>query len=75
MLLQLDPESTINAYATYNSILRRVAQSQKVPFVDVRSVVPSDNQYWGDATHFLEPGSTITAKTISEAIITNGFIQ
>ena len=69
MLLQVNPESTIQAYKTYNQILKRVAQQKNISYVDVRSAVPSDPSYWGDATHFLEPGSTITAKTIAQELI------
>ena len=69
MLLQVNPESTIAAYKIYNQVLHRVAKQKNVSFVDVRSAVPSDLKYWGDATHFLEPGSTITAQTIAKELI------
>ena len=69
MLLQVNPESTIQAYRTYNQILKKVAPQKNISYVDVRSAVPSDPSYWGDATHFLEPGSTITAQTIAQEII------
>ena len=75
MLLQMDAESTIFAYQTYNQILNQVATQNLVPFVDVRAVVPSDPKYWGDATHFLEPGSTITAQTIASSMIKEGIVQ
>ena len=71
MLLQLSPESTIRAYATYNNIIRSLAQQKGLPFADVRSVVPSDPQYWGDATHFKEAGSTLAAQAIANVIIQN----
>ena len=69
MLLQVNPESTIQAYRTYNQILKKVAQQKNISYVDVRSAVPSDPSYWGDATHFLEPGSTITAQKIAQEMI------
>ena len=75
MLLQVNPESTIEAYRTYNQILKRVAQQKNVSYVDVRSAVPSDPSYWGDATHFLEPGSTITAQTIAQEIMRSRLLE
>ncbi|MAA78948.1 MAG: hypothetical protein CL916_06780 [Deltaproteobacteria bacterium] len=69
MLLQLSPESTIKAYADYNRILKRIAKEKGVVFADVRSDIPQDRKYWGDATHFLEPGSRLAAQNIAKSII------
>ena len=75
MLLQVNPESTIQVYRTYNQILNRVAQQKNISYVDVRSEVPPDSMYWGDATHFLEPGSKITAQTIAQEIIQKRLLE
>lgn len=70
LLLQLSPESTIRTYGIYNQTLRNIAKQKGILFSDVRAVVPPDTKYWGDATHFLEPGSRLTAQTIAKTIIT-----
>lgn len=75
MLLQLSPESTIKAYADYNRILKRIAKEKRIIFADVRAEIPSDSKYWGDATHFLEPGSQLAAQSIAKSIIEAGLVK
>ncbi len=75
MLLQLSPESTIRAYATYNYILQTIAQKEGLLFADVRAAVPPDQKYWGDTTHFKEPGSAIAAQRIADTILQSSLIR
>jgi lysophospholipase L1-like esterase len=68
-LLRMDGESVIAAFTRYNQMVRQVAEDLQLPLVDLRAIVPPDEAYFGDHTHFSTLGSTKAAEAVSAAII------
>ena len=68
LLFQQSPENSIESLDSYNQLVTELAQRYSIPLADVRSAVPSDAQYWGDATHFKAPGSLLAAQKITETL-------
>lgn len=68
LLFQQSPENSIESLDSYNLLVTETAQRYSIPLADVRSAVPSDAQYWGDATHFKAPGSLLAAQKIAETL-------
>ena len=68
LLFQQSPENSIESIDGYNQLVKETADRYGIPFADVRSAVPSEAQYWGDATHFKAPGSQLAAQKIAETM-------
>ena len=68
LLFQQSPENSIESLDGYNQLVKDTAERYGIPLADVRSAVPSDAQYWGDATHFKAPGSLLAAQQIAETM-------
>ena len=62
LLLGMDAESTLAAFAAYNQLVVQLAREHRLPLADVRAAVPPDGENWGDATHFRAPGSARAAR-------------
>ncbi len=69
VLLGLSPSATLAAFEGYNDRIRKVAQERGLPLADVRGAVGPDPANWGDATHFLAPGSALAAAEVARAIL------
>ncbi len=67
-MLQMPPPAVAEAVDLYNQMVQRIARERRLPLADVRSAVPGDPQYWGDACHFSGEGSAIAGKTIADAL-------
>lgn len=72
VLLEMHPESAIQAFAVYNRMVQDLARSQRLPVADVRAAVGPDAASWGDATHFLPPGSALAAGAVAQTILDAG---
>ena len=70
--MQLGPEEVIQAFSAYNTMIEELALKRGLPFVDLRGAIPPDKAYWGDATHFREPGSRRAAELFADAIVAMG---
>ena len=60
--LQLMPEQVISGFASYNNMMKNIAQKRNLPLADIRSAINEDDKNWGDATHFRLNGSELAAK-------------
>ena len=60
--LQLMPEQVISGFASYNNMMKNIAQKRNLPLADIRSVINEDDKNWGSATHFRLNGSDLAAK-------------
>ncbi|MBM4367103.1 MAG: hypothetical protein FJ102_12890, partial [Deltaproteobacteria bacterium] len=74
-LYRMPPEAVIAMFADYNQMVRELAAERGLPLADVRAAVPTDDAYWGDATHFLAPGSEIAARTVADTIVAAGLLD
>ncbi len=73
-LYRMSPEAVIAMVANYNTMVRELAAERGLPLADLRAAVPTDESYWGDATHFAAPGAEIAAKTVADTIIAAGLL-
>jgi lysophospholipase L1-like esterase len=68
LLFQQTPEETIKSMDRYNDLMVNLAERYRYPLADVRSAISSEPKNWGDATHFLAPGSKLAGKTVGQVI-------
>jgi lysophospholipase L1-like esterase len=68
-LLRMDGESVIAAFSRYNQMVRQVAEDLYLPLVDLRAIIPADEAYFGDHTHFSALGSAKAAEAVSAGLI------
>lgn len=68
-LLEMDPASAIAAFRSYNELIVATSSKHGILVADVRAAVPSDPELWGDATHFLAPGSEKAAAAVAAAVL------
>ena len=52
-------EQVISGFASYNNMMKNIAQKRNLPLADIRSVINEDDKNWGDATHFRLNGSEL----------------
>ena len=69
-LLRMDGEGVIAAFSKYNEMVRQVAVDFQVPLVDLRSVVPPEERFFGDHTHFSPSGSAKAAEAVAAVLLT-----
>lgn len=74
-LYRMPPEAVIAMFAAYNQMVRELAAERGLPLADVRAAVPTDDAYWGDATHFAAPGSELAAQAVADAIVAAGLLD
>jgi lysophospholipase L1-like esterase len=67
-ILQMYPEAVIESFRQYNGMMADLAKQQKLPFTDIRAAVDPSPENWGDATHFLAPGSDKAAEAVAGTI-------
>lgn len=72
VLLQMDGESVVGAFAAYNQLVTELARQRNIPLADVRGAVGPAPENWGDATHFRAPGSLLAGEAVAEAILSSG---
>ncbi len=68
-LLRQRPDAAARAFASYNTMVHRIARERGYAFADVRGAVPADHSYWGDDTHFAAPGSALAGETVARAVL------
>jgi lysophospholipase L1-like esterase len=69
VLLGRDGVSTRAAFDDLERLVRDVGTARAVPVIDLRAAVPADEMYWGDATHFADPGSARAGSVVGEALV------
>ena len=67
-LLRMTPERSIETIHYYNQMVKALALKYHIPVADIRSVVGSEDDNWGDGTHFKPKGSTLAAQEVARAI-------
>ena len=72
-LLRMNPEGVIETFSEYNARIRRIAETQNLPLIDLREAVPAEGRYFGDHTHFSADGSLLAAQTAVETLKTLDF--
>jgi len=74
VLLQMYPDNVVHLFHDYNQLVRGMAERLGMPFADVRSAVPGDAKYWGDALHFSASGSELAAEAVAQTILDSGLL-
>jgi lysophospholipase L1-like esterase len=67
-LLQMSPAAVAESVDLYNGMVRRVAEERGFSFVDLRTAVPADREYWGDSCHFSGKGSALAGAAVADAL-------
>lgn len=67
--LFLSPEAALDALEQVNQGVTALARGQHLPWADLRSAVPPDDENWGDAIHFRPPGSALAARAMADTIL------
>ena len=75
VLMQMMPDNVVHMFRDYNTLVAGIAERKGLPFVDVRSAVPSDPKYWGDALHFSAAGSQLAAEAVVAGVRSAGYLK
>ena len=75
VLMQMVPDNVVHMFRDYNTLVAGIAERKGLPFVDVRSAVPSDPKYWGDALHFSAAGSQLAAEAVVAGVRSAGYLK
>jgi len=57
-----------------NASLREVAQARNVPLIDAPALLPAEQRYFGDASHFSVAGEEAFAKVIAFELVRQGLL-
>ena len=68
-MFQRQPETAIQIYQQYNTMVTQLSQRYAISLADIRSAVGPNPAYWGDATHFYPPGSLLAAQEFAKVIL------
>ena len=68
--LMMSPRSAVAWYQMWNTVVVDVSKQRRLPLARVDQAVGSDPALWVDATHFSTSSSTLAAKAVADAILT-----
>ncbi len=73
-LYLMTPERVIDGIKALNRLVVELAGERRLALADVRSAVPPDGRYWGDALHFSDAGSELAAREIARSLERHGLL-
>lgn len=73
--LELSDAGMIQAAATLNEVVRRVARELGVPLVDAEAAVPKDREHLADYLHYTDAGAARVAEAVLAALAREGLLE
>jgi lysophospholipase L1-like esterase len=59
----------------HNGILGELASAHNVPFMDLKSILPEEEEYWGfDGIHLNEKGAALKAQLVADFLLDQGLL-
>lgn len=75
--VDLTPSALVDAFASCDAAMQRVAEAEGIPFIETYEAIPTDLEYFADHVHLTPNGSALLAQVVGEQfdIILQGATQ
>lgn len=71
----VSPKSITKGMQEFNNETKQIAQQYHIPFVDLASQIPPNDQYFTDDVHYTDLGDDKVAQLLYNAIVKSGYVN
>jgi lysophospholipase L1-like esterase len=68
----ITPDDLLEAYESYNDVIRSVAATEAVQLLDVAAAIPADATHFVDSVHFTDAGAARMAEAVWRELVIDG---